>query len=158
MVIPIGLNAVANKEITFSAEALNLPTDIKVILEDRLTNTFTYLQEVNSSYRVTLSETLNGAGRFYLHTSEKSLSVNNDLQKEKISIYKTSNTSLRVTGLRQGKTTINIFNVLGKSVLEESFMVNNSIKDLTLPKIASGVYIVQLKTDKGNLNKKMIIE
>jgi len=41
MVVPIGVNAAAGKEITFSAEALNVPADIKVFLEDRFTNTYT---------------------------------------------------------------------------------------------------------------------
>ena len=43
MVIPIGIIAAAGKEITFTAEALNLPNDLKVYLEDRLTNTVTRL-------------------------------------------------------------------------------------------------------------------
>ncbi len=71
MVIPVGVNAAVGKEITFSADALNLPTDIKVFLEDRLTNTFTRLEETNSEYRVTLTESLNGVGTFlFTHRSK----------------------------------------------------------------------------------------
>ena len=61
-VIPIEIKATSGKEITFSTEALNLPSELKVFLEDRLTNTFTPLEEINSVYKVTLTETLNGIG------------------------------------------------------------------------------------------------
>ena len=66
LVVPIGVEATINTELTFSAEALNIPVNIKVFLEDRLTNTFTRLDEDNANYKVTLTETLNGIGRFYL--------------------------------------------------------------------------------------------
>jgi hypothetical protein len=35
---------------------------------------------------------------------------------------------------------------------------SNGVSDISLPKLASGVYIVQLQTDFGKLNKKIIIE
>ena len=35
---------------------------------------------------------------------------------------------------------------------------SNGVKDITLPKLAKGVYIVQLQTDTGKLNKKIILE
>ena len=50
MVISIGINADAGKEITFSTEVLNLPTGLKVYLEDRETNTFTRLDELGNKY------------------------------------------------------------------------------------------------------------
>jgi len=68
MIVPLGIKAAAGKEITFTAEALNLPNDLKVFLEDRLTNTITRLDEANSSYKVTLNDALNGTGVFFLHT------------------------------------------------------------------------------------------
>ena len=54
MVVPVGITAAVNKEITFSAEALNLPEDLKVFLEDTSNNTFTRLDEANATYKVTL--------------------------------------------------------------------------------------------------------
>jgi hypothetical protein len=43
MIIPLGINAVSNIEITFIATAI--PEGIKVCLEDRFTNTVTRLDE-----------------------------------------------------------------------------------------------------------------
>jgi hypothetical protein len=154
--VPLGLSATSGKEITFSSESLNLPTGIKVYLEDRLTNTFTRLDEANATYKVTLNETLDGIGRFYLHAKSSALSTDN-IVVENISIYKTNATTLRVVGLQQGHANIKLFNILGKQVFNSSFKTNG-VKDISLPSLATGVYIVQLETEAGNLNKKIVLE
>ena len=156
MVIPVGLNVEAGKEITFSVEDLNLPTDIKVFLEDKETNTFTRLDEANSNFKFTPTSALNGIGRFFIHTSQNALSIK-DVALDNVSIYKLDNSTLRVAGLQNIKTNIKVFNILGKLVLNTSF-TSNGVKDVTLPKLATGVYVVQLQTDKGKLNKKIILE
>ena len=157
MVIPIGINADAGKEITFSTEVLNLPTALKVYLEDRETNTFTRLDEVGNKYTITLTETSNGIGRFYLHTTQNVLSVKTNLVLKNISIYKTDKTTLRIVGLSQGKTTVKLFNLLGKQILNSSF-TTNGVEDISLPQLSTGIYIIQLESGKGTLNKKIILE
>ena len=156
MIVPVGVNAVAGKELTFSANAMNLPSGINVYLEDKLTNTFTRLDETNSEYKVTLNNDLNGIGRFYVHTSSQVLNTPNfDLNS--VSIYKTSKTNVRVTGLQSGNTTMNLYNILGKKVHSNSFIAK-SVNDINLPVLNTGVYIVQLTTEQGKINKKIIIE
>lgn len=158
MVVPVGVIAEAGKEITFSAEALNLPSGINVYLEDRLNNSYTRLDEANAIYKVTLKEAVEGVGRFYLHTSSKStLSVDENIALDNISIYKASSTTLRIVGLQQGATNVKIYNVLGKQMMNTSFEANG-MKEITLPKVATGVYIVQLETEQGKLSKKIILE
>ena len=156
MVIPIGINADAGKEITFSTETLNLPTGLKVYLEDRETNTFNRLDGANK-YTITLTETSNGIGRFYLHTAQNTLNLNTNLILEKISIYKTDNATLRIVGLSQGKTTIKLFNMLGKQLLNSCF-TTNGVQDISLPQLSTGIYLIQLESEKGTLNKKIILD
>jgi len=156
MVIPIGINADAGKEITFSTETLNLPTGLKVYLEDRETNTFNRLDGANK-YTITSTETSNGIGRFYLHTAQNTLNLNTNLILEKISIYKTDHTTLRIVGLSQGKTTIKLFNMLGKQLLNSCF-TTNGVQDISLPQLSTGIYLIQLESEKGTLNKKIILE
>ena len=74
-----------------------------------------------------------------------------------ISIYKTTNSNLRIAGLSQGKSTVKLFNMLGKQVLTNSF-TSNGVQDITLPNIATGVYIVTLETENGKLNRKITLE
>ena len=157
MVIPIGINADAGKEITFSTETLNLPTGLKVYLEDRETNTFNRLDGASNTYTITLTETSNGIGRFYMHTAQNTLNLNTNLILEKISIYKTDHTTLSIVGLSQGKTTIKLFNMLGKQLLNSSFTTND-VHDISLPQLSTGIYLIQLESEKGTLNNKIILE
>ncbi|SDT97853.1 Por secretion system C-terminal sorting domain-containing protein [Polaribacter sp. Hel1_33_78] len=156
MVIPVGVIAEAGKELTFSLEQTNFPTDVKVYLEDRLANTYNELTN-SKTFKVTLSEALNDVGRFYLHASKSSLSLDDNAVSENISMYKSNATTLKVVGLPNGTSNIKLFNILGKQVLNTSFTANG-VKEITLPKLAIGVYIVQLETETSKLNKKIVIE
>ncbi|MDY0781028.1 T9SS type A sorting domain-containing protein [Tenacibaculum sp. IB213877] len=156
MVIPIGINANVGTEIIFSAEALNLPEEIKVYLEDREKNILIELEQLGTEYKIQLKEDMNGIGRFYLYTSSKSLVIE-DMISENIKIYKTNNKTIRIVGLKDDQATIKIFDILGKPVIEQAFKAK-STKDILLPQTSPGVYIVQLLTKKGKLSKKIIIE
>ena len=156
MVIPVGIIAEANKEITFSANVANLPAGLKVFLEDRNTNTFTRLDELNSKYKVTLTEAANGIGRFYLHTKSSALNTET-VALENVSIYNADKSTLRIVGLSQGKSTIKMFNVLGKQVLNATFN-SNGVSEINVSQLSTGVYIVQLENEAGSLNKKIVLE
>jgi hypothetical protein len=157
MIIPIGVSAAIGKEITFTANNLNLPTDIKVFLEDRQINTFTRLDAANSNYKMTTTEALNGIGRFYIHSSRNSLTIK-EVALKNISVYKTDASTLRISGLQNGsKTSVTLFNLLGKQVLNTSFQ-SNGVLDVSLPKLVTGVYIVKIQTKQGTLSKKIILE
>ncbi len=157
MVIPIGVNASTGKDLVFTAETSHLPEGIEVNLEDREKGSYTRLDETNSKYTVALTEVLNGVGRFYLHTKTAAALEVNSESLANVSIYKTSDTSLRMIGLPQGNTNVKMFNILGKQLLNTAFQ-SNGVKDLSLPTLASGIYIVQLSTTSGKLSKKIIID
>lgn len=67
------------------------------------------------------------------------------------------NNQLHVTNLVSPNSTLSIYNILGKRVLQETFSSNgNSQVDL---KLKQGVYIVNIKTHLGaNINKKIIVQ
>ena len=152
MVVPVGLSVSANSEVTFSAEALNLPKGYKVFIEDRLTNAFTRLDEAGSEYTATLSEATEG--RFFIHTKASVLSAESQMLRG-VSVFNNGST-LHVVGLAQGAATVNLYNMLGKEVYQHSF-VAKSVNNIDLPRLAKGVYIVKLHTTKGSLSKKIIL-
>jgi hypothetical protein len=156
MVIPIGVIADTGKEITFTAEALNLPSGIKVFLEDRENNTVTRLDEANSNYKVTLNTALNGTGRFFLHTRSAALSTD-DVALTGVGIYTVNKNTLRVNGINSDKASIKIYNILGKKVVDNSFS-SKGVTDFSLPNLSTGIYIVQLATENGNISKKIVLE
>lgn len=156
MIVPVGVNAVSGKELTFSVNAMNLPDAIKVYLEDKSNNSFTRLDETNAEYKITLDADLNGIGRFYIHTTSSVLNTPN-FDISTVNIYKTTNTNVRITGLQNGNASTNLYNILGKRVFSNSFKVK-SVNDINLPELKTGVYIIQLTTEQGKVNKKIIIE
>jgi hypothetical protein len=157
LVVPISLKGQANNAFVFSLNAVDFPDAIKIYLEDRLLNSFIRLDEDNSEYKITLTENINGIGRFYLHTTSQSLSTPNLEALEKITIYKSDNKTLVVKGLKNEIAKIKIFDILGKQVFDTKFngMPQNNIK---IPNLKSAVYLVELITTNGRKNKKIIID
>ena len=155
MIVPIGVNAVAGKEITFSSEALRLPNGINLFLEDKVHHIFTRLDEPNSEYRVMLSESLNGVGRFYLHTSSSTLGTTN-IALSNISVY-SSNKKVYFSGLSIGKTNVIIYDVLGKKVMEKN--ITETTKSISVENLMIGnIYVVTLLSEKGKVTRKILIE
>ena len=155
-VIPVALTTEAGLEISFSAEALNLPTGIKVFLEDRVTNTFTRLDEANSEYIVQLDEPENGIGRFYLHTKSSILRTDT-INLNNIIIYKTDASTIRIVGLPEEISTFKLFNILGAQLVKNTFMPKGTV-NINLPPLPSGIYIVWLENKFGNVVKRIILE
>lgn len=156
MIIPVGIIATSGTDISILALATNLPPGFNVYLEDKNDGSFTLLSGT-SKFSTTLTSDLNGIGRFYLHTTSSVLSTNDNINLNNVSIYTTDATTLRIAGLHDSKASLKIFTILGKQVLTTSF-TSIGVKDIALPKLATGVYLVQLQTDKGELNKKIILE
>ncbi|CAL2082279.1 Protein of unknown function precursor containing a type A C-terminal secretion signal. Putative peptidase M43 family [Tenacibaculum sp. 190524A02b] len=156
IVVPIGLNAKANKTIEFSAQASNLPNNIEVYLEDKLTNTITKI--THNNYTVTLNKSLNNIGRFYLHTTSQKLSSDDYNEAlNSIGIYKSSNNKLTINGLYSNNSILTIYNILGKEISKNEFSSNGQSK-ITLPQVSAGIYLIEISSEHGKINKKIIIE
>jgi hypothetical protein len=155
MIIPVGINAVSGTESKISVAIQNLPDGLDVYLEDREVGSFTLL-ESDTNYTTTLSEALNGIGRYYLHTSAQVLSTD-DLMTANIGLYMTNNNTLRIFGVQSGAVKVRVYSMLGKQVHTTSFQ-GNEMNEVLLPKVAKGVYLIQLETEIGILNKKIFIE
>ncbi|KGL63874.1 T9SS type A sorting domain-containing protein [Polaribacter sp. Hel1_85] len=157
LVVPVGVKSEAGKEVTFSINANNLPEGINVYLEDRQENTFTRLDEANSNFKVTFENEINGTGRFYLHTNSSALNVNTDVILNSLSIFKSNDTTLRIVGLPQGKTSVSLYNILGKQMMRISFEASG-VKDISLSKLATGIYFAKVQTETDKVSKKIILE
>ena len=156
MVIPVGINAIAGTEITIDASVTDFPEGINVYLEDQEDNSFTLL-DADSNFSTTLANDVNGIGRFYLHTTSQSLNSDDFLNNNNISIYTSSRENLRIVGIQSGTANVRLYNILATEVLKSTFE-GAAINDIQLPNLAKGLYIVRLSTDKGTMNKKVIIQ
>jgi hypothetical protein len=69
----------------------------------------------------------------------------------------TNNNTLRIVGVQNGAAQVKVYSMVGKQVQVTSFQ-GNGMNEVLLPKMAKGVYLIQLETAAGMLNKKVIIE
>jgi len=155
LAIPIGIISETQETVTFTVDAKNIPADYKVYLEDKTANTVTNLSDVNTSYQVPVdaAETL---GRFYLHlNTSPALSTENEFMLG-VQIFK-SDDILRIIGLNDGNAEIELYNIIGSKVFSNKFRATNN-NYIDLPDLKTGIYIVNLKTKDGKLNKKIIVE
>ena len=155
--IPLSINAGINEEVTFSVDTNNLPDGVSVYLEDTLNNTFTNLTDAPLALKITTA--LSGIGRFYLRTSSGVLSTEDSLVGALINLYKTSNGTVKITGLTSGSAaSFSLFTILGKEVLATKFIAQN-VQEISLPpSLSTGVYIVGVVSDLGTFHKKIVIE
>ena len=155
-IIPLGINAISGSSISIEASKNNFPEGMNIYLEDKQDNSFTLL-EADANFNTTLENDLSGIGRFFLHTTSSTLSANDLATSNNLSIYSFNRETLRVVGVQNGTANLQIFNLLGKEVLRSSFE-GSGVNDISLPKLALGVYIVKVNMQTGQLNKKIIIE
>lgn len=156
-IVPISLQASAGETIIFEALTKEFPEKLNVFLEDKLKNIFTILNKENASYAVLLEETQNGIGRFYMHISSKNVLNTKATVAQNKSIYVVNHNTLRITGIHNKNVKIQIFDMLGKSVLNETYNTKKTILDVRLNQINKGVYLVDVITEQGKIQKKIIV-
>lgn len=156
IVIPIGINASAGHQLHIGvSESSTLPDDINIYLEDNLANTFTLLN--TSDYIFTPTNDLNGTGRFYIHYTSETLSVD-DTHLDSVLIYATNNPKeIIIKGTLLPKTVANIYDVQGRSFMSMDLNSNSTINTIDASHIGTGVYIISLTNSKGIKTKKLII-
>jgi len=155
VIIPIGLNASADSNITFSIEETTIPQSIDVYLEDNAENTFTLLN--SSNYQISTITDLNGTGRFYLHFSESSLN-NEVIELNKLQVYANhEQQTIDIKGTLTEKTKLNIYDIHGRSLIHLDLMTNVSSQHIDVSKISVGIYVVELTNSQGKRTKKVII-
>ena len=155
MIIPVGINATSGMTISISASSVNLPTGIKLYLQDTSDNSFTLLEN-DSKFTTTLTSDLNGSGRFYLYTALDTLGIDSATLNDMIGIYTPTREQLRIVGVQSGAASVVLYNTLGKQVLKTAFQ-GQGANNIALPTLASGVYVIKLTTESGIINRKIIL-
>ena len=152
--IPILLTAKKGQEITFSINS-NIPEEIEVYLEDTETDNFIRLDETGSFYQISVTEDLNGKGRFYLHTNLGTLSSSNS-QIGTPSLFYT-NGKLKWKELSNGIYNLKIVNLLGKEILSLK-NINSTQATVPINNFKKGLYIVTMYSNKEKITRKIMIE
>ncbi len=157
MVIPVGVDSKAGGNVTFSSENTNLSPDMKVILEDKVSKTFTDLSK--SAYTTTIAANSTVSDRFFLHTSDLISGLDDqtpgNTSWDKLNVYAVRNVELRIVGEVSDRAVVSLCDVLGRVIL-----VNNLnagiLNTINLPSIKNGVYLITVK-DNGKVRTFKIL-
>ena len=146
LVIPIGLDSKSGGEIVLSVETVQLDPTCKVILEDKLTHTFTDL--CKNSYKAAVEANTAGTGRFFLHTGDIISGLEDQVLADgKLTAYAIGNKEIRIIGEVGEGVVATLVNGLGQVVLTQKLGAGN-LNIIGLPNLISGVYLLNIN-DKG---------
>jgi hypothetical protein len=157
---PIGVRTEANGKVSFGIDALeNFDESQNVFIYDKETDTYNSIK--NKMYEVELPQGY-FTERFSLRFKDKTLDVKDIIYENSIQVVFTrSNNVLNITNGSNDNTVVNVslFNIQGKllSTWDVADKEQTSIK-IPIQNKTSGIYIVKLKTTKGNINKKISIK
>jgi hypothetical protein len=149
LIIPLGMINTEAGVTVLSAASMTLPTDVKVILEDRVLNIFTDL--TLESYTFTIDQGANPFGRFYLHISNETTSLPNVTSDElTISIYPNPNSGQFNASIRLMKPSsveFILFDVSGRKVMgtqSNIYPEGESTISLNTGIVLPGVYLLKV--------------
>ncbi|MTE25696.1 fibronectin type III domain-containing protein [Winogradskyella ouciana] len=156
VVIPLGVNANANEDLTFSILESTLSGNVEVYLEDSETNTIVLLN--SGDYVFTPSTNISGTGRFYLRFNSNVLGTTDQLL-EQLKIYTNSiENTIVISGQLLSETDFKLYDINGRIVSSTELDINTNRQSIDVSKLSSGIYIVELlSTTNEKRIQKLII-
>jgi surface protein len=154
-VIPLGVEAAAGAQLTFSLAELQLPEGTQVVLEDALHNRFTNLNA--QDYMVNTSSALTGTGRFYLHMSnDTTLSAGTEAYSG-IQVYAPNGSGVVVvTGVTEPNMQLSLYDITGRKLLSHELNAA-SMQEIPVSQLSTGAVIAHLEGSEGSRSIKLII-
>ena len=158
--VPLEIRQNAGQSFRVSMEDMDLPEDIYVYLEDTLNGTFTSLKD--QDFELVAQSDLSGADRFFIVFKDNSvLSSGDTLGINALNVYKANTESfVTIAGITPdlGQIDVILYNILGMSVREKALNPTTSTQRVSTDGLASGLYVVQLRSANQIFNKKIIIK
>ena len=156
--VPLGFRSTINGDFTINIDQVDgLLTNQSVFIEDKLTNTITDLKSGNYTFS-TLAGTFND--RFILKYANNALGLEKDKVDGIMVLYSNNYKTLiiRNNTLDSTVNTVTLFNMTGQKISDWE-VKNYEQTNIQIPikHISSGIYIVKIKTTKGESSKKIIV-
>ena len=158
VVIPLVVNRESGNGFRISIHTNDIYEGTNVYLEDNQQGTMTLLNE--QDFELTPQDNLNGAGRFFVHLTSTSLSIEDDIETHLLNVYKSDiNNFITVEGTANQSNQINLrlYNILGKEVVSKTLANNINTQTISTQGLATGIYVIKLKSGNTVLTKKLII-
>ena len=157
--VPLVVNQEAGIPFALRIANHTLPSDINVYVEDLVEKTLTLVTA--QSFELTPQTKLSGIGRFYLHFTRSSLSLESIANTSLITAYKgIGNDYISIEGLQQFSkaSKIILYNLLGMKIIDKTIDTPSQKETITIVGIKEGAYILQINYGNQVLTKKMVID
>jgi len=158
--VPLEIRQNAGQSFSVSMEDMELPEDIYVYLEDTLNGTVTSLKD--EDFELTAQSDLSGAERFFIVFKDNSvLSIGDTLGIDALNVFKANNNKfVTIAGITPelGKLDVTLYNILGMSVREKVLNPATATQRVSTDGLASGLYVVQVRSANQLFNKKILVE
>jgi len=158
--VPLEIRQNAGQAFRVSMEDMEIPEDIYVYLEDTLNGTVTSLKD--GDFELTAQSDLSGAERFFIVFKDNSvLSSGDTLGIDTLNVFKANNNNfVTIAGITPdlGKLDVTVYNILGMSVREKALNPATATQRVSTQGLASGLYVVQIRSSNQIFNKKIIIK
>ncbi|MCX6224282.1 MAG: T9SS type A sorting domain-containing protein, partial [Bacteroidia bacterium] len=154
IVVPVGLNAPNGSAVVFSADAINLPANTKVYLEDKLTKKFTRLDEAGTSYSIQLSSASKGTGRFYLHTKQGAMGIDENEKDNITAIPLPQEQIIRIIGPVEPSSLATLYDMNGRMLVSVT-LHNYSDNEIAFTPVSDGIYLLQIQSGTTLVKRKI---
>ena len=158
--VPLEIRQNAGQAFTISISDMELPQDISVYLEDTLNGTLTSLKD--GDFELTAQSNLSGADRFFIVFKDNSvLSSGDTLGINTLNVYKANTDSfVTIAGITPDlqQLDVRLFSMLGVVVKQSLLNTTTATQRVSTQNLASGLYVVQIKSGNQVITKKVIIK
>ena len=158
--VPLEIRQNAGQAFTISIADMELPQDIYVYLEDTLNGTLTSLKD--QDFELTAQSDLSGVDRFFIvFKSNSVLSSGDTLGIDALNVYKANTDSfVTIAGISPEleKLDVTLYSILGVAVKQTVLNTTTATQRVSTQGLASGLYIVQIKSGNQTTVKKVIIK
>jgi hypothetical protein len=158
--VPLEIRQNAGQAFTISIADMELPQDIYVYLEDTLNGTLTSLKD--GDFELTAQSNLSGVDRFFIVFKDNSVLSNGDtLGINALNVYKANTDSfVTIAGITPDLQQIDVrlFSMLGVAVKQTQLNTTTATQRVSTAGLASGLYVVQIKSGNRIIVKKIIVK
>ena len=159
VVIPLVVNRESGNGFKISIHTNDIYEGTNVYLEDNVQGSLTLLND--QDFELTPQDNLSGAGRFFVHLTSASLSIEDDIETHLLNVYKSDiNNFITIEGTANQSNQINLrlYNILGKEVVSKTLENNINTQTISTQGLATGIYVIKLKSGNNVITKKLFIK
>jgi hypothetical protein len=159
VIVPLVINREAGVDFRISIDTFGLSPGTNVYIEDNQNATMTLLNE--QDFELTPADNLSGAGRFFIHFIEASLSIEDEVTSNLLNVYKlNAHNFITIEGLvnQSSQTTLRLYDFLGKELLSKTLLNNINTQTISTQGLTSGIYVIKLESENNVITKKLFIK